>query len=147
MDALQDGDLTEISEKGINFSGGQKQKITLARAVYANSDIYLLDDPLSSLDANAKKNLFDKIIGPKGLLNKKVLERIILDNIKIIPKKFVNFPSIFTFHLLNREKKSIGKNVVFLVGQKWICWERFLYDPIIFLWLNLISYSMILKNI
>ena len=118
MDALQDGDLTEISEKGINFSGGQKQKITLARAVYANSDIYLLDDPLSSLDANAKKNLFDKIIGPKGLLNKKVLERIILDNIKIIPKKFVNFPSIFTFHLLNREKKSIGKNVVFLVGQK-----------------------------
>ena len=43
---LTAGDLTEIGEKGINLSGGQKQRVSLARAVYANADIYLLDDPL-----------------------------------------------------------------------------------------------------
>ena len=43
---LTGGDLTEIGEKGINLSGGQKQRVSLARAVYANADIYLLDDPL-----------------------------------------------------------------------------------------------------
>lgn len=41
------GDKTEIGEKGINLSGGQKQRISLARSLYANADIYMLDDPLS----------------------------------------------------------------------------------------------------
>ena len=44
--------MTEIGEKGINLSGGQKQRVSLARAVYSNRDIYLLDDPLSAVDAN-----------------------------------------------------------------------------------------------
>ena len=44
---LQDGDLTEIGEKGINLSGGQKARVNLARAVYYDADIVLLDDPLS----------------------------------------------------------------------------------------------------
>jgi len=39
-------DDTEIGEKGVNLSGGQKSRIALARAIYANKDIYLLDDPL-----------------------------------------------------------------------------------------------------
>lgn len=45
---LSGGDLTEIGEKGINLSGGQKQRTSLARAVYADADIYLLDDTLSA---------------------------------------------------------------------------------------------------
>ena len=59
--------------QGINLSGGQKQRISLARAVYQNKDIYLLDDPLSAVDANVGKQLFNQVIGPQGLLKKKVL--------------------------------------------------------------------------
>uniref|UniRef100_A0A452H5G5 ABC transporter domain-containing protein n=1 Tax=Gopherus agassizii TaxID=38772 RepID=A0A452H5G5_9SAUR len=48
--------------KGLNLSGGQKQRISLARAVYANRDIYLLDDPLSAVDAHVGKYIFEKCI-------------------------------------------------------------------------------------
>ena len=62
------GDQTEIGEKGINLSGGQKQRISLSRAVYSESDIYLLDDPLSAVDAHVGKSIFDNVIGPNGIL-------------------------------------------------------------------------------
>ena len=71
IDMLPDGDSTEIGEKGINLSGGQKQRINLARSVYSNRDIYLLDDPLSAVDAHVGKHIFENVIGPKGILNKK----------------------------------------------------------------------------
>lgn len=58
--------------QGINLSGGQKQRVSLARAVYSDSDIYILDDPLSAVDAHVGKYLFDHVLGPKGLLQKKV---------------------------------------------------------------------------
>ena len=73
LDLLPNRDLTEIGEKGINLSGGQKQRINLARCIYSNSDIYLFDDSLSAVDANTGKKIFDLVIGPNGLLNKKVL--------------------------------------------------------------------------
>jgi len=50
--------LTEIGERGINLSGGQKARVSLARAVYSDKDLILLDDPLSALDANVKKEVF-----------------------------------------------------------------------------------------
>ena len=53
---LAQSDQTEIGEKGINLSGGQKQRVSLARAVYSNRDIYLLDDPLSAVDANVGRS-------------------------------------------------------------------------------------------
>jgi ABC-type multidrug transport system fused ATPase/permease subunit len=67
------GDRTEIGEKGINLSGGQKQRISLARALYARAGIYMLDDPLSAVDAHVGKHIFDQVIGPNGLLKDKVL--------------------------------------------------------------------------
>ncbi|EAR97613.1 ABC transporter C family protein (macronuclear) [Tetrahymena thermophila SB210] len=55
---LANGDLTEIGERGLNISGGQKARISLARALYSQADIYLLDDPLSAVDAKVAKSLF-----------------------------------------------------------------------------------------
>ncbi|XP_011906852.1 PREDICTED: canalicular multispecific organic anion transporter 1 isoform X2 [Cercocebus atys] len=71
LEMLPGGDLAEIGEKGINLSGGQKQRISLARATYQNLDIYLLDDPLSAVDAHVGKHIFNKVLGPNGLLKGK----------------------------------------------------------------------------
>ena len=77
IDILPHGDRTEIGEKGINLSGGQKQRVSLARAVYANADVYLLDDPLSAVDALVGRQLLDEVIGQKGLLQNKVSDQSI----------------------------------------------------------------------
>ena len=52
LDILDAGDSTQIGERGINLSGGQKQRISIARAMYSQSDLYLIDDALSALDAH-----------------------------------------------------------------------------------------------
>lgn len=52
LEMLPNGDLTEIGEKGITVSGGQKQRLNIARAIYFDSDIVLMDDPLSAVDAH-----------------------------------------------------------------------------------------------
>lgn len=62
--------------QGINLSGGQKQRISLTRATYQNSDIYILDDPLSAVDAHVGRHIFNKVLGPNGLLKGKVREII-----------------------------------------------------------------------
>ncbi|XP_041981791.1 multidrug resistance-associated protein 1 isoform X4 [Aricia agestis] len=71
FDVLPGGDQTEIGEKGINLSGGQKQRVSLARAVYFDADNYFLDDPLSAVDSHVGKHIFDKVLGPNGLLRDK----------------------------------------------------------------------------
>lgn len=78
FEMLMDGDKTEIGEKGVNLSGGQRQRISLARAVYLDKDIYLLDDPLSAVDAQVSSRIFSKVIGPRGMLQEKT--RIFVTN-------------------------------------------------------------------
>ncbi|KAG0269296.1 hypothetical protein BGZ96_006530, partial [Linnemannia gamsii] len=71
IEMLPAGDQTEIGERGINLSGGQKQRVSLARAAYQDADIYLLDDPLSAVDAHVDQHLWQNLIGPSGLLKYK----------------------------------------------------------------------------
>ncbi|KPA84127.1 putative mitochondrial ATP-binding cassette protein subfamily C, member 1, putative (ABCC1) [Leptomonas pyrrhocoris] len=59
LQLLGSGLETEIGEKGVNLSGGQKARVSLARAVYANREVYLLDDPLSALDAHVGERVVD----------------------------------------------------------------------------------------
>ncbi|KAK5109510.1 hypothetical protein LTR62_006962 [Meristemomyces frigidus] len=66
--SLPDGDQTEVGERGISLSGGQKARLTLARAVYARADIYLLDDVLSAVDQHVGRHLIDNVLGAHGLL-------------------------------------------------------------------------------
>ena len=81
MEAAQlDGDLeqfsngwdTVIGERGINISGGQKARISLARAIYQDADIYLLDDPLSAVDPAVANGIFEHAINDT-LANKCVI--------------------------------------------------------------------------
>ena len=69
LEMLPNGDLTEIGERGITVSGGQKQRLNIARAIYFDSDIVLMDDPLSAVDAHVGRHIFDNAIC--GLLKDK----------------------------------------------------------------------------
>jgi len=83
LDVLPGGDQTEIGEKGINLSGGQKARISLARAVYGGADVYLLDDPLSAVDVHVSKHIFEHCI--KGcLLGKTVI--LVTHQIQYLPE-------------------------------------------------------------
>ena len=52
------GDKTVVGEKGVTLSGGQKARLALARALYGEADIYLLDDPISAVDSKVAKKIF-----------------------------------------------------------------------------------------
>ena len=54
------GDLTLVGEKGVTLSGGQKARVNLARAVYHDADIVILDDPLSAVDTVVARHLFEE---------------------------------------------------------------------------------------
>lgn len=56
------GDQTEIGENGVNLSGGQRQRVALARAAYRRADVYLLDDPLSAVDAETARHIFKHLV-------------------------------------------------------------------------------------
>ncbi|KAK7828275.1 abc transporter c family member 10 [Quercus suber] len=71
LELLPFGDLTEIGERGVNLSGGQKQHIQLARALYQDADVFLLDDPFSALDAQTAMSIFNEYV--IGALSKKTV--------------------------------------------------------------------------
>lgn len=62
LEMLEDGDRTEIGERGINLSGGQKARVSLARACYSRAQTIILDDPLSALDPEVGRKVFEECI-------------------------------------------------------------------------------------
>ncbi|PIA13267.1 P-loop containing nucleoside triphosphate hydrolase protein, partial [Coemansia reversa NRRL 1564] len=78
VDALPAGNLTEIGDRGITLSGGQKMRVSLARAVYSRANIYFFDDPLAAVDAHVGKHIFTHVLGPQGILRSHA--RILITN-------------------------------------------------------------------
>ncbi|XP_030339203.1 multidrug resistance-associated protein 6-like isoform X3 [Strigops habroptila] len=85
LESFPAGQKSEIGEKGINISGGQKQRVNLARAVYQKASVYLLDDPLSAVDAHVGQHIFEHVLGPNGLLKDKTCV-LVTHTINILPQ-------------------------------------------------------------
>ncbi|KAJ0393810.1 hypothetical protein ATCC90586_001341 [Pythium insidiosum] len=83
---LPAGDLTEIGERGVNLSGGQKARLALARACYSDASIYLLDSPLSAVDAIVQNEIFHKCV--LGLLSSKTVI-LVTHNPEILASRYV----------------------------------------------------------
>jgi len=90
LDILINQDETEIGEKGVNLSGGQKARVSLARALYKNSDIYLFDDPLSAVDAHVGNYILKECF--MGYLKEKT--RVLVTH-KFESLKYVDYIYIF----------------------------------------------------
>ena len=83
LDILKAGDATQIGERGINLSGGQKQRVSIARALYSDSDIYLIDDALSALDAHVGHKVMENAF--KEALNGKT-RVMVTHQLKLLPE-------------------------------------------------------------
>lgn len=81
---LPDGDHTQVGEKGISLSGGQKARLSLARALYARADIYLLDDILSAVDNHVGKAIIEKVLSRSGMLGSTTVI-LATNNVAILP--------------------------------------------------------------
>lgn len=80
---LPSGDLTLVGEKGLSLSGGQKARVSLARAIYADKDIYILDDILSSVDNFVANKLIKNVLSQDGLLKNKI-KVLVSNNLSVL---------------------------------------------------------------
>ncbi|CAN7998510.1 unnamed protein product [Ixodes hexagonus] len=85
LEMLPAGENTEVGDKGINLSGGQKLRISLARAVYHDADVYLLDDPFSAVDVHVASHLFEDVVGPTGILRSKT-RILVTHSVAVLPQ-------------------------------------------------------------
>ena len=112
LKTLPDGDQTEVGERGISLSGGQKARLTLARAVYARADVYLFDDCLSAVDQHVGRHLIENVFGSKGLL------------VRTFRSQFFLFGSKLGLRVVFREQKAplFGRTIL-LLGWNAIVWQ------------------------
>ncbi|RLN98634.1 hypothetical protein BBJ28_00025507, partial [Nothophytophthora sp. Chile5] len=86
LEALPARDDTEIGERGVNLSGGQQARIALARACYSDASVYILDSPLSAVDAIVQNEIFHKCL--LGLLKHKTI-LLVTHNPEIVASKHI----------------------------------------------------------
>jgi ATP-binding cassette subfamily C (CFTR/MRP) protein 4 len=113
MQSFPKGDETFVGEKGYSLSGGQKARVTLARCAYHESDVYLLDDPLSAVDPQVANHIFDNLI--KGYLKNKTVILVthqlqFVDRVdRIVVMKDGTVESVGTYdELINNGKSSLS---------------------------------------
>ena len=114
-------DLTETGERGVKLSGGQRARVSLARALYSNADIYLLDDPLSAVDSKVSKDIFNNSI--KSFLKNKTVVLVThqihfteeVDQIVLLDKgsivhvgKYPEFRNLFDQYFAPNQKSASG---------------------------------------
>ena len=74
FDQFENRDEKIAIQNGANFSGGQQKRINLARSAYKDANVYILDDPLGSIDNNIRIEIFDRLISnSNGILKNKVI--------------------------------------------------------------------------
>ncbi|XP_044750890.1 probable multidrug resistance-associated protein lethal(2)03659 isoform X2 [Coccinella septempunctata] len=110
------GDLSIVGEKGVMLSGGQKARINLARAIYREADLYLLDDPLSAVDTLVGRQLYDQCIC--GYLSQKCVLLIThqLQYLKTMDRIFIMENGTFTRSGTYLELHSDVSNIVKFLG-------------------------------
>ena len=114
-------DQTEIGQRGVILSGGQRARVSLARAIYSDADIYLLDDPLSAVDAKVGKHLFDRcikefLVGRVRILvthQLQFLQRV--DNIAVLQNGFIFYQGTYSAML---QEKRRGFSFLSVVGSQ-----------------------------
>lgn len=106
------GDLTVVGDRGVSLSGGQKARINLARAIYRQADIYIMDDPLSAVDTHVGRFLFEECIcnhlqNKTRILVTHQLQYLKKADMLVVMKKV---RKSFSIRFLNRMKKCPTKN-------------------------------------
>ncbi|CAH1105159.1 unnamed protein product [Psylliodes chrysocephalus] len=112
---LEKGDQTIVGDGGVNFSKGQQARISLARAVYRNSDIYLLDECLSSLDSKVNGYIFKKCI--LGFLKDKIVI-MVTNNINHVKQVYGNnilYVESGKTQCLEKQKEAIDKRITYYI--------------------------------
>ncbi|KAK6854265.1 hypothetical protein PG995_009358 [Apiospora arundinis] len=86
LEGLPSGEMTNVGSNGITLSGGQKQRVSLARALYLQSDLLILDDVFSGLDADTEEQVFQRVFGPDGLARRRSCTVILMTHsVKHLP--------------------------------------------------------------
>ncbi|XP_076256820.1 ATP-binding cassette sub-family C member 4-like [Rhynchophorus ferrugineus] len=124
INQFEKGDSTIVGDKGINLSKGQQARVTLARAVYRDADIYLLDDCLSSSDNRVNKHIFEKCI--KGYLSNKICIMVSnnINHIKSVTTSNVLLVENGTTLTLEQQSGALDKRITYYIDEEIELYKR-----------------------